>query len=177
MRVEDAPNYIALRLQTLREIHQKTTAPHSIFPISQRIISMVGEGLRAFAQEFADYHGGDVIMFGQPNWFRAKKFGWGLVPITWQGWAYTGAWVTALVVPFWGLLAQDQPHVPEALTWLACGIGLLCLDVRSILKAMNPTVATASVVRSAPKDDGILYILDDSPAQLATRNYNLQLRR
>ena len=24
-------------------------------------------------------------MFGKPQWFRPKAFGWGLVPITWQG--------------------------------------------------------------------------------------------
>ena len=30
-------------------------------------------------------------MFGKPNWFRPKTFGWGLTPITWQGWAYTAA--------------------------------------------------------------------------------------
>lgn len=36
-------------------------------------------------------------MFGKPEWFRRRKYGgWGLAPVTWQGWAYIGA----LIVPF-----------------------------------------------------------------------------
>ncbi len=31
-------------------------------------------------------------MLGNPKWFKRRKYtGWGLTPITWQGWAYVGA--------------------------------------------------------------------------------------
>lgn len=31
-------------------------------------------------------------MLGNPKWFKRRKYtGWGLTPITWQGWVYVGA--------------------------------------------------------------------------------------
>jgi hypothetical protein len=30
-------------------------------------------------------------------WFRSKRFGWGLQPISWQGWALTIAYVAIAV--------------------------------------------------------------------------------
>lgn len=33
-------------------------------------------------------------------WFKAKRFGWGWVPVTWEGWALTGGYG---VVVWWGL--------------------------------------------------------------------------
>ncbi|HEY9480709.1 MAG TPA: hypothetical protein VIR98_00575 [Candidatus Paceibacterota bacterium] len=29
-------------------------------------------------------------------WFRAKRFGWGWVPVTWQGWAVTVAYIAIM---------------------------------------------------------------------------------
>jgi hypothetical protein len=34
----------------------------------------------------------------QRPWFGPKKLGWGLSPITWQGWALTAAMVVTVVV-------------------------------------------------------------------------------
>lgn len=33
-----------------------------------------------------------------PNhyWFKAKLYGWGWTPVTWQGWAIIGLWVVAV---------------------------------------------------------------------------------
>lgn len=28
-------------------------------------------------------------------WFRAKRYGWGWRPVTWQGWAVVAVWVAA----------------------------------------------------------------------------------
>ena len=53
-------------------------------------------------------------MFGKPNWFRPKTFGWGLTPITWQGWAYTGGWVGLLVAPFSLLLIAQAASSQKA---------------------------------------------------------------
>jgi cobalamin synthase len=41
-------------------------------------------------------------MIGKAKWFTRRKYlGWGLMPITWQGWAYTAVMVLPLVVmPF-----------------------------------------------------------------------------
>lgn len=107
-------------------------------------------------------------MFGKPNWFRPKAFGWGLTPITWQGWAYTGGWVGLLVAPFSLLLLAHKEL--EALVWLACGGGLMFYDVRSILQAMKPPVV------KKPQED-VLYIGPESgAAEFATRKYDMRLR-
>ncbi len=47
-------------------------------------------------------------MFGKPEWFRPKSFGWGLTPITWQGWLYTAAWSAVMIVPFIGLITTGR---------------------------------------------------------------------
>ena len=44
-------------------------------------------------------------MFGKPQWFREKKLGWGLTPVTWQGWVYALVWAAVLVVGLaWGAI-------------------------------------------------------------------------
>ncbi len=43
-------------------------------------------------------------------WFRAKSFGWGWVPISWQGWLVTLVYVLVLV---WPVLRLD-PKVHSA---------------------------------------------------------------
>jgi len=114
-------------------------------------------------------------MFGKPNWFRPKAIGWGLRPITWQGWAYTATWATAIAGPFVMLLASGK--AAEAFIWMGLGLGGLVYDVRQILLAMNsPKLAPESTVAKA--DDNVLYIMDDAQThpRVATRGFNLQAR-
>jgi hypothetical protein len=40
-------------------------------------------------------------------WFRRKRFGWGLQPISWQGWVMTIAYV-AIVITLGATLAASQ---------------------------------------------------------------------
>lgn len=51
-------------------------------------------------------------------WFRPKLFGYGVVPVTWQGWAATFA-VVALAMPIARLAAGGN------LAWLALAIPLV----------------------------------------------------
>src|SRR5262245_38544643 len=113
-------------------------------------------------------------MFGKPQWFRPKTIGWGLVPITWQGWLYTAAWSGTMVLPFLLLLGRHQPM--EATAWMVFTVGALVCDVWHILKALRPpTPATTAAVKQA---DNVLYIMDSQPGRgVATRNYQLQARR
>jgi hypothetical protein len=46
---------------------------------------------------------------GRP-WFGRRRLGWGLTPVSWQGWALTGAYVI-LVVVLGFALAETQPWV------------------------------------------------------------------
>ena len=55
-------------------------------------------------------------------WFRAKRYGWGWTPVTWQGWATLAVFVA--------LLAADALTFPprKALSaYIACGVGLTVL--------------------------------------------------
>jgi len=106
-------------------------------------------------------------MFGNPQWFRKKKFGWGLTPITVQGWIYALCWATVLAAPFALLVVRYQPA--EAMIWLTVAGSLLVYDIRHIRRGMQPP---------KPADD-VLYIGDDDATseRLATRNFEFQLRR
>jgi hypothetical protein len=44
---------------------------------------------------------------GWMPWFRRKRFGWGLQPISWQGWVMTIAYV-AIVITLGATLAASQ---------------------------------------------------------------------
>jgi hypothetical protein len=117
-------------------------------------------------------------MFGKPQWFRPKAFGWGLIPIAWQGWAYTAAWVGAIGVPFVLLVGRHQAM--EAMAWLGLSVGALVYDVRQVLCGFraSATPSPGASGSAAKLDDNVLYIADSRPGQgVATRNYNLQLRR
>jgi hypothetical protein len=110
-------------------------------------------------------------MFGKPEWFEAKKIGWGLRPVTWQGWAYTGAWASAIGVPFVALLANSGFW--ESLVWMAASIGLLVWDVRQIRRELP-----GSQKADSPPEDDVLYIGDEEPGQrLATARFDMELRR
>ena len=78
---------------------------------------------------------GSDAMFGKPDWFRKKRFGWGLSPKTWQGWIYALVWCVVLVGPFHLLLWSRG--IVEAMIWLSAAIGALTWDVRLIIKEMD----------------------------------------
>lgn len=72
-------------------------------------------------------------MFGNPSWFARRKYGgWGVMPRTWQGWAYVAVAALPFVVfqalPFW------SPSVRTAVTvfW----VGLVFFDVFDIMARM-----------------------------------------
>ena len=104
-------------------------------------------------------------MFGKPDWFKKKRFGWGITPIRWQGWVYTATWIGVLIIPF--LLLIGQHLMVESLLWLIAAMGTFVWDVRQILSAM----------RSVAKDD-VLYIGEsETPSeQFPTRNFEFRLR-
>ena len=105
-------------------------------------------------------------MFGKPEWFREKTIGWGLFPITWQGWAYALVWTGLIIGPFIGLLSTGR--VPESLVWMGASIGFVCWDVRQIMGEMHAAA-------NPPED--LFYIDEETDTtQLATRSYDLHIR-
>lgn len=80
-------------------------------------------------------------MFGQSSWFREKEMGWGLVPVTWQGWVYVVLWCAVLTGPFVLLLADEKPW--EATIWLLLAVAVLLFDVWVIVAAIHAEKAQA----------------------------------
>ena len=74
-------------------------------------------------------------MFGKPEWFVPKKFGWGLRPVTKEGWIYTGAWVAVLCLPF-VILIMTTGWV-EAVIWMVAMMAFLVIDVELIIREME----------------------------------------
>lgn len=102
-------------------------------------------------------------MFGKPEWFREKAWGWGLVPITREGWIYTWLWTAVMVAPYVVLVSFHR--WPESFVWLAASLAALVWDVRQILAAKHPKPA---------KD--VLYIGDEDDS-VQTSKLDLRLRR
>jgi hypothetical protein len=65
------------------------------------------------------YAQGQQTHFTKPSrlWFRAKRFGWGWQPQTWEGWAVLGTWVAVNVCTF--LVADFFSHSGSD-TLIAC---------------------------------------------------------
>ncbi len=108
-------------------------------------------------------------MFGKPEWFRDKRFGWGLVPRAWQGWVYTAVWGVLLAGPFAALMLQAKPL--NAGIWLTAMCTALVVDVWQIKRARQKPETVAA------KPDSVLYIGDEEAANVSTKNLDLQLRR
>ena len=101
-------------------------------------------------------------MFGKSEWFRPKAIGWGLHPITWQGWAYSLAWIGVIAAPFVALVARKQ--APEAMIWLTASLGAL------------GWTSGASGVNCKREAKPVLFIRDDGACeQLVTRRVSLKL--
>lgn len=76
-----------------------------------------------------------TTMFGNPQWFRTKAVGFGLVPTSWQGWAYSAGWGGTIGLPFLLMLGRHQSL--EALLWLVLSIGAMAYDVWKIVRAIR----------------------------------------
>ena len=104
-------------------------------------------------------------MFGKPEWFEEGRLGFGLKPVSWQGWAYSGGWVAVIALPTLALMSQRLGV--ESLIWMAAAITAAIWDVRSIWREKQPQ-----------QPDDVLYIDDDeaAPEQFASRNFKFRLR-
>ncbi|MGY8771400.1 MAG: hypothetical protein ACKVH8_23550 [Pirellulales bacterium] len=75
------------------------------------------------------------MLRGDPHWFRPKRIGWGLTPVTWQGWLYTLYWAIVLCLPFIYFMSTENYIL--AGIWEILGIGYLTYDAISILKKIK----------------------------------------
>jgi len=73
-------------------------------------------------------------MFGKPEWFKRRKYGgWGLYPVTWQGWVYIAIFLIPFAVfqafPVW----SDELRIGVTAGWIA----LLLIDVTHIMMTLK----------------------------------------
>lgn len=90
-------------------------------------------------------------MFGKPEWFAPKSFGWGLRPVTKEGWIYAGVWAGVLALPFLILLFADKWI--EAIIWLAAMMAFLVVDVKMILRTMARNEEEKEVLRIMDEEE------------------------
>lgn len=129
--------------------------PQSL-PNEQRVAATWVFAYRKLGPEEIRAGKGRAIMFGKPQWFVPKVFGWGLTPITWQGWVYAGVWAAVIALPFIVLLCWRGWF--EASVWMALMIGWLCFDVYQILRAM----------KEPPEPNDLLMIMEDQEVRRDT---------
>lgn len=56
-------------------------------------------------------------------WFKAKQYGWGWYPATWQGWLTTLLFVLSVIVASW-LLLGDEPESYTPVLWYVLWVAL-----------------------------------------------------
>lgn len=74
----------------------------------------------------------------EKKWFKRKLYGWGWVPVTWQGWAVVAVWLAFVL--FFSLSIDDTSPTREVLfTFLMPLIFLTLLLIRiCYLKGEKP---------------------------------------
>lgn len=51
-------------------------------------------------------------MIGKSHWFKRRKYsGWGVVPATWQGWAYTAVMISPLILLSFTQVNETVPAI------------------------------------------------------------------
>ena len=113
-------------------------------------------------------------MFGKHHWFVKKRFGWGLSPVTWQGWSYTAIWCAVMIAPFLVLLRLGL--LPQAGIWLVASMGVLVWDVKEILGEMNTGLVADGEPTNSDED---VFVIDENETEserFYTRNYDLEIR-
>ncbi|HTB22182.1 MAG TPA: hypothetical protein VK914_05710 [bacterium] len=61
-------------------------------------------------------------MFGRPEWFTYRTFGWGIKAKTWQGWVYLGVFVALIVGPNF---LPIGPSLKSMITKVVLALGLI----------------------------------------------------
>lgn len=103
-------------------------------------------------------------MFGKPEWFKKKVFGWGLNPVCWQGWVYALVWSAVVSLPFIYMILNQM--VIQGVIWLIAGIGGMIYDVNLIMQAMD-----------AEERKSLFFIgEDEDESKVVTRNFDLEVR-
>lgn len=53
-----------------------------------------------------------MTAMSQPYWFKRRRYGWGWIPVTWQGWLTVGIWLLLVIGGATAIL--DVPEAQQA---------------------------------------------------------------
>ena len=83
----------------------------------------------------------EVMFELRHQWFRPKRFGWGVQPISIKGWGYLLLWTAILLVPGFLMVRVRKPIF--GFIWISSATVAMTVDVwfilRQIKKAANPS--------------------------------------
>jgi hypothetical protein len=87
----------------------------------------------------------------QKKWFKAKRYGWGWTPSSWQGWLSLGVFLSIILIGSLFLFG-GEPSTPGQVVlfgaWFASCV--VCLLIISYRKGEKPSWRWGD--KSAPKD-------------------------
>jgi hypothetical protein len=113
-------------------------------------------------------------MFGKPEWFKDKAFGYGFHPVTWQGWVYTVGWLSFITFPFLLLIFRKQPL--EATIWINASILALFFDVRQIKQERDRKLLSGTSVEKTSQPEQSILFIEDETKPIGTKNYDMRVR-
>lgn len=79
-------------------------------------------------------------MFGRAEWFRVHADGRRLRAVSWQGQAYTAAWLAVVLAPFAALMFRSQ--AVEATVWMLAALGFLRWEIGQLRREIAPVAGS-----------------------------------
>lgn len=74
----------------------------------------------------------------RPIWFKAKTYGYGWYPATWQGWLMILLWVVLLGLNAWRLMSTDMPPVENTIEFVAETLAMTAVLIYISYKTGEP---------------------------------------
>jgi uncharacterized membrane protein YhaH (DUF805 family) len=74
----------------------------------------------------------------RPIWFKAKTYGYGWYPATWQGWLIILLWVVLLGLNAWRLMSTDMPPVENTIEFVAETLAMTAVLIYISYKTGEP---------------------------------------
>jgi uncharacterized membrane protein YhaH (DUF805 family) len=74
----------------------------------------------------------------RPIWFKAKTYGYGWYPATWQGWLMILLWVVLLGLNAWRLMSTDMPPVENTVEFVAETLAMTAVLIYISYKTGEP---------------------------------------
>lgn len=91
----------------------------------------------------------------KPYWFKRRRYGWGYVPVTWQGWLSVGAYVVFVIAAIPAFLDAPEPdRAREAgFFFLFLAVASVCLILVSTGKGPTPRWRWGAKPGDDPEED------------------------